>query len=321
MKECQDRHSFLLYYIIMLLSSTIKEESAKLGFFTCGMSRAERISPEAERAYIEWIEQGCNASMDYLNRNLEMRFDPRELVPGVKTIVSVSLNYKPRYDIPDGELKLASYSLGTDYHFVMKDRLKKLAEALRLTEYRAFCDSAPVMERYWAERSGLGWIGRNQQLVVPHAGSMFFLGELFIMEEVDKYDSPCKNRCGNCHSCIDACPTGCLGGDNFDAEKCLSYQTIENRGELSELAKQKMGDTFYGCDRCVKACPWMRFAQPTDVEEFTPKDALLHMTRHDWQNLTIEQYRLLFKNSAVKRAKYEGLKRNIDAALIKNSEE
>ena len=301
----------------MLSSTTIKEESAKLGFSACGMSRAERISAEAEHDYREWLVQGGNASMDYLNRNLEMRFDPRVLVPGVKTIVSVALNYKPRHEIPDGELQLAAYSLGTDYHFVMKDRLRQLAEALNLTEYRAFCDSGPVMERYWAEQSGLGWIGRNQQLVIPHAGSMFFLGELFVMDEVDKYDSPCRNRCGKCRSCIDACPTGCLAGGSFDAEKCLSYQTIENRGELSELAKEKMGDTFYGCDRCVKACPWMRFAKPTDVEEFSPKDALLHMTRDDWQNLTVEQYRMLFKNSAVKRAKYEGLKRNIDAALEK----
>ncbi len=301
----------------MLSSTTIKEESAKLGFSACGMSRAERICAEAEHDYREWLAQGGNASMDYLNRNLEMRFDPRVLVPGVKTIVSVALNYKPRQEIPDGELKLAAYSLGTDYHFVMKDRLRQLAEALNLTEYRAFCDSAPVMERYWAEQSGLGWIGRNQQLVIPHAGSMFFIGELFVMDEVDKYDSPCRNRCGKCHSCIDACPTGCLAGGSFDAEKCLSYQTIENRGELSQLAKEKMGDTFYGCDRCVKACPWMRFAKPTDVEEFSPKDALLHMTRDDWRHLSVEQYRALFKNSAVKRAKYEGLKRNIDAALEK----
>lgn len=301
----------------MLSSTTIKEESAKLGFSACGMSRAERISAESEHDYREWLAQGGNASMDYLNRNLEMRFDPRVLVPGVKTIVSVALNYKPRQEIPDGELKLAAYSLGTDYHFVMKDRLRQLAEALNLTEYRAFCDSAPVMERYWAEQSGLGWIGRNQQLVIPHAGSMFFIGELFVMDEVDKYDSPCRNRCGKCHSCIDACPTGCLAGGSFDAEKCLSYQTIENRGELSELAKENMGDTFYGCDRCVKACPWMRFAKPTDVEEFSPKDALLHMTRDDWRHLSVEQYRALFKNSAVKRAKYEGLKRNIDAALEK----
>ncbi len=302
-------------YLMQLSSSDIKREALSLGFSACGVSRAERISPEAEREYLDWLNRGGNADMDYLNRNLDKRFDPRLLVEGVKSIVSVALNYKPRQDIPDGELKLASYSLGTDYHYVVKDRLKRLAEVLGLTEYRAFCDSAPVMERYWAEHSGLGWIGRNQQLVIPHAGSMFFLGELFILEEVDEYDSPCRNRCGTCRKCLDACPTGCLTGGRFDAEKCLSYQTIENRGELSELAKEKMGDTFYGCDHCVKACPWMRFAKPTDVEEFTPKEALLHMTRQDWQNLTIEQYRQLFKNSAVKRAKYEGLKRNIDAAL------
>lgn len=299
----------------MLVSNIIKAEAERLGFYRCGISKAERVSQETERKYMEWLRKGGNASMDYLNRNLEKRFDPRLLVPGVKAIVSVALNYKPQRDIPDGELKLASYSLGADYHIVVKDKLRQLAESLRLTEYRVFCDSAPVMERYWAEKSGIGWIGRNEQLVIPHAGSMFFLGELFVMEEVDEYDSPCKNHCGRCQKCIDACPTGCLGQDSFDAEKCLSYQTIENRGELSELAKEKMGDTFYGCDRCIKACPWMRFAVPTDVEEFCPKDDLLRMTRKDWQELTLEQYQRLFKGSAVKRAKYEGLKRNIEAAL------
>ncbi len=301
----------------MLISSVIKTEALRLGFFKCGISKAERVSPEKELKYTEWLRSGGNATMDYLNRNTEKRFDPRLLVPGVKSIVSVALNYKPAKDIPDGELKLASYSLGQDYHFVVKAMLHQLAAAIGVTDYRAFCDSAPVLERYWAEHSGIGWIGRNDQLVIPHAGSMFFLGELFVMDDVDAYDSPCKNRCGTCRKCIDACPTGCLGHDKFDAEKCLSYQTIENRGELSELAKDKMGDTFYGCDRCITACPWNRFAVPTSVEEFLPKEDLLRMTREDWRNLTVEQYRQLFKNSAVKRAKFEGLKRNITAALDK----
>ncbi len=304
----------------MLESSVIKAEAKRLGFFGCGVAKACRVSPEKERAYTEWLLSGGNATMDYLNRNVEKRFDPRLLVPGVRSIVSVALNYKPIKDIPEGELKLASYSLGTDYHFAVKAKLRQLAEALGVQEYRVFCDSAPVLERYWAEQAGIGWIGRNEQLVIPHAGSMFFLGELFVMDEVDVYDSPCKNRCGTCHKCIDACPTGCLGHGHFDAEKCLSYQTIENRGELSELAKDKIGDTFYGCDLCIKACPWSRFAVPTDVEEFQPNDELLRMTRQDWQNLTEEQYRRLFKNSAVKRAKYAGLKRNIAAALKERGE-
>ncbi len=301
----------------MLISSVIKTEALRLGFFKCGISKAERVSPEKELEYTEWLRSGGNATMDYLNRNTEKRFDPRLLVPGVKSIVSVALNYKPVKNIPDDELKLASYSLGQDYHFVVKALLYQLAAAIGVTEYRVFCDSAPILERYWAEHSGIGWIGRNDQLVIPHAGSMFFLGELFVMDDVDVYDSPCKNRCGICHKCIDACPTGCLGQDRFDAEKCLSYQTIENRGELSELAKDKIGDTFYGCDRCITACPWNRFAVPTGVKEFLPNDDLLQMTRDDWRNLTVEQYRRLFKNSAVKRAKYEGLKRNIAAVLDK----
>jgi epoxyqueuosine reductase len=304
----------------MLVSSVIKAEAERLGFFGCGISKACRVSPEKERDYSEWLRSGCNATMDYLCRNVEKRLDPRLLVPGVRSIVSVALNYKPVKDIPDGELKLASYSLGADYHFVVKGKLRQLAEALGVQEYRAFCDSAPVFERYWAVQAGLGWIGRNGQLVIPHAGSMFFLGELFVMDDADEYDSPCENRCGTCHKCVDACPTGCLGHVHFEAEKCLSYQTIENRGDLSELAKDRIGDTFYGCDECIKACPWNRFAVPTDVEEFRPRDELLQMTRQDWQNLTEEQYRRLFKGSAVKRAKYECLKRNISAALAKSAD-
>lgn len=299
----------------MLHSSRIKAEAQRLGFFRCGIARAERVSQEMETQHREWLRRGMYANMDYLNNNTEKRLDPRLLVPGVKSIVSVALNYAPRKSFAEGALKLASYALGNDYHDVVKGRLHGLAASLGLTDYRVFCDSAPVLERYWAEKSGIGWIGKSQQLIVPHAGSMFFLGELFILDEVDIYDSPCPNRCGNCRKCIEACPTDCLGHDYFDAERCLSYQTIENRGELSAEAKSKMGDMFYGCDRCITSCPWNRFAVSTDVEEFGPNEDLMAMTREDWRNLTVDQYRRLFKGSAVKRAKFEGLKRNIDSAL------
>lgn len=292
-------------------SAKIKAEARSLGFFCSGVSRATRVSEEKEREYREWLSRGFNAGMDYLANNLEKRLDPRLLVEGTQSIVSVALNYAPSFHFPEGELKIASYALGQDYHDVVKARLRQLAESIGAEGYRVFCDSAPVFERYWAEQSGLGWIGRNQQLIIPHAGSMFFLGEIFLQEEVDEYDKPVENRCGNCHKCIDACPSGALSGDLFDAELCLSYQTIENRGELSELAKQTMGDTFYGCDRCQTACPWNSFATPTDVEEFMPKEELMAMSREKWTNLTEEDYRRLFKGSAVKRAKYSGLMRNI----------
>lgn len=304
----------------MIESSIIKAEALRLGFFRCGISKADRISKEAESEYKNWLDRGFYATMDYLNKNVEKRIDPRLLVPEVKSIVSVALNYAPKQTLPEHELQIASYALGADYHDVVKTKLHRLAEAIGLTDYRVFCDSAPVLERYWAEKSGIGWIGRSRQLIIPNAGCMFFLGELFIKDEVSEYDSPCKNYCGRCRKCIDACPTNCLGQEQFDAEKCLSYQTIENRGALSELAKEKIGDTIYGCDRCIKACPWNRFAVPTEVEEFFPKEELLNMTRDDWHNLTVEQYQQLFKGSAVKRTKYSGLTRNISAALEKRGE-
>ena len=230
-----------------------------------------------------------------------------------------------------------------------------LSSSLSTLNYRVFVDTGPVLERYWAVQAGLGWIGRNHQLIIPFAGSMFFLGELFLDFELP-YDQPMKSRCGKCHKCIDACPTGALGlveerveskeeremaQDNqdsnhkpqtsteghcsnevrgkvnlkpqtFNAALCLSYQTIENRGELSEDAKEKMGDTFYGCDRCQQACPWNKFAKPNTTPELQPKEELLEMTRDKWKHLTVEDYRRLFKGSAVKRAKYDGLMRNID---------
>nr|WP_232220081.1 tRNA epoxyqueuosine(34) reductase QueG [Prevotella falsenii] len=181
-------------------------------------------------------------------------------------------------------------------------------------EIRVFVDTAPVLERYWAQRAGLGWIGKNHQLIIPRAGSMFFLGEIFLPYEFESYDSPMPSRCGKCRRCIEACPTYAITDEwGFDSEKCLSYQLIENRGELSEQAKQNMGTTIYGCDRCQTACPWNKFATPNTTPEFQPKSELLAMTKADWHNLTIDEYRALFKGSAVKRVKFDGLKRNISA--------
>lgn len=304
----------------VISSSMIKAEAQRLGFFTSGIARAERVDETKERDYREWLREGGHASMQYLENNLDKRLDPRLLVEGVRSIVSVALNYAPSRTLPEGELQIASYALGQDYHDVVKGKLRQLAEAIGAEGYRVFCDSAPVLERYWAEQSGLGWIGKNQQLIIPKAGSMFFLGEIFLQEDVDEYDAPMKSRCGNCTKCLEACPTKALAGDLFNAEKCLSYQTIENRGELSELAKEKMGDVFYGCDRCQAACPWNSFATPTEVEEFAPKEELLAMTREKWLNLSEEDYRRLFKGSAVKRAKYSGLMRNIKGMATKDEQ-
>lgn len=198
---------------------------------------------------------------------------------------------------------------------MIKERLRTLASTFQwdIENCRVFVDTAPVLERYWAMKAGLGWIGKNNLLIIPHAGTMFFLGEIFVDIELE-YDKPIESRCGRCPGCIDNCPTHALSTDPFDAQLCLSYQLIENRGELSEGAKKAMGDTIYGCDRCQQSCPWNRFSSPTTEPEFQPSEELLDMRKSDWQNLDIEKYRKLFKGSAVKRAKYSGLMRNIEAA-------
>ena len=297
------------------LSLKIKAEAKNLGFFACGIAQADAVDPDVVDSYKKWIREGDHATMAYLENYPDKRFDPRLLMDGLRSIVSVALNYAPQHTLPKGEPQFAAYALGKDYHDVVKNKLRQLAELLNFDNYRAFCDSAPVLERYWAVKAGLGWTGRNHQLIIPNAGSMFFLGELFLPLELD-YDTPMKSRCGNCHACVDACPTHALSSKTqFDARRCLSYQTIENRGAIPSDLSEKMGDTIYGCDRCQMACPWNRFSQPNTTPELQPSDELINMRREDWLTLTEEDYRRLFKGSAVKRAKYSGLMRNIHEAL------
>ena len=325
----------------------IKVEAERLGFFACGIARAEPVDAETAAAVRSWISKGSQATMDYMANYTEKRLNPCLLVPGTKSIVSLAMNYAPAQTMPETEYQLAAYAYGQDYHDVMKAKLRLLAaliankfegesdsevgendsDSTAITipktnetnpepagEIRVFVDTAPVLERYWAQRAGLGWIGKNHQLIIPRAGSMFFLGEIFLPYEFESYDSPIPSRCGNCRRCIEACPTCAITDEwGFDSEKCLSYQLIENRGELSEQAKQSMGTTIYGCDRCQTACPWNKFATPNTTPEFQPKSELLAMTKADWHNLTIDEYRALFKGSAVKRVKFDGLKRNISA--------
>lgn len=299
----------------------IKAEAQNLGFFACGIAKAERVDYATEGLFTQWIADGCHANMGYMARNTDKRIDPRLLMDGLKSIVCVALNYAPAQRMAKGELQFADYALGQDYHDIVKDKLHRLAANLGIKNYRAFCDTAPVLERYWAVQSGIGWTGRNHQLIIPHSGSKFFLGELFIDLESD-YDHVMPQRCGSCHACVEACPTGALrckleGEENqicnFEAGKCLSYLTIENHGEIPSDAAKHMGDTVYGCDRCQDSCPWNRFSRPTTEPGLQPKQELLDMTRARWDTLTVEEYRRLFKGSAVKRAKYEGLMRNIRA--------
>jgi iron-sulfur cluster-binding protein len=299
----------------VLQAQTIKAEAARLGFSACGLARAERVDQTQEARFRKWIAEGKHGEMDYLARNIEKRMDPRLLVEGALTIVVVAMNYQPAH-LPE-KPPLARYAYGKDYHDVVRERLLALMQSLNLKPFedgRAFVDTAPVDERYWAVKAGLGWTGRNGQLIIPRAGSYFFLGELILVHPADAYDSPKRNLCGNCRACVDACPAGALCGDgSMDARKCLSYLTIEHRGPLSEEAGEQMGDCFYGCDRCAEVCPWNRFARPTQEAAFAPSAELLRMKTEDWRTLDVETYRRLFKGSAVKRAKYEGLKRNINA--------
>lgn len=305
---------------LRLSSETVKAEARDLGFIACGIAKAEPVNSKLSASFRRWLELKWHADMAYMANHTDKRLNPTLLMEGVKSIACVALSYAPERKMPDGEPRIAAYALGLDYHDVMKRKLHSLAARLGLTNYRAFCDSAPVLERYWAERSGIGWTGRNHQLIVPGAGSMVFLGELFLDIELD-YDTPMKTRCGTCRACVEACPTGALAcketaDDAFSAMNaglCLSYLTIENRGEIPPELASKMGDTIYGCDRCQEACPWNKGVRPTTVKEFTPNDALLRMTRASWNALSVEEYRRLFKGSAVKRTKYDGLKRNIKA--------
>ena len=299
-----------------LSSEQVKAEASALGFFACGVAKTGPVSATHADAFSRWIAAGGHAGMDYMARNADKRLNPCLLMPGAKSMVSVALNYAPAVRMPEGGLQFAAYALGKDYHDIVKSRLHTLASRIGIANYRAFCDTAPMLERYWAVQAGLGWIGRNHQLVIPHAGSMFFLGELLLDAEFDSYDSPVAPRCGSCHACLDACPTGALRRDgSFCSGKCLSYLTIEHRGEIPPEFAAKMGDTVYGCDRCQDACPHNRFATPTDEPLLQPSPELLFMARADWPRLTVEQYRRLFKGSAVKRTKYEGLMRNIDCAI------
>ncbi len=303
-------------------SNKIKAEALSLGFSACGIARADAVDPSYAQRFLARVSSHTFADMDYMYRHVDLRLDPRLLVPGVQSIVSLALSYTPAVELPEDTLHLAAYALGKDYHDVMRQRMHFLVERLGITQgYRSFVDTAPVLEQYWAQQSGIGWIGRNQQLIIPHAGSQFFLGEIFLDIPLT-YDTPMPSRCGNCNRCVQACPTHALMADDqgnvtMDAVRCLSYQTIENRGSLSDEACQSMGNCFYGCDRCQQACPWNRFAQPNNVPEFQPSGELMSMTTADWQQMTVDDYRRLFKGSAVKRAKYAGLVRNIAAATKK----
>ena len=310
------------------MESSIKSKARELGFAACGIAKAGPVDEGTRTAYERWIAGNHQGDMDYLARNLEKRFDPTLLVPNCQSIIVTAINYFPDRQIPDDEWQIAYYAYGKDYHTIVKQRLFQLLEymnALREEQgnpapegtQRVFVDSAPLLERYWAQQAGIGWEGRNHLLIIPGMGSWFFLG--FIVTDLAlQPDEPLSSRCGTCHKCVDACPTGALtlnenGSTFMDARKCVSYLTIEQKSPISSDYSARMGNRIYGCDSCQKACPWNRFATPTTETSFQASEALLDMRREDWQTLTPEAYNTLFGESAVKRAKYDGLRRNIDA--------
>lgn len=303
----------------------LKAEAHRLGFSACGVAPAEPVDEQTALRFKEWIAAGKQGEMNYLTNYTDKRLNPALLMEGAQSMVCVALNYYPARLLDDRkQYEFARYAYGKDYHEVMKARFALLLDALqqlagRPLTARLFCDTAPVLERYWAARCGLGWIGKHTQLVIPRAGTHFFLGELLLDVPFTDYDRPLPSRCGNCTRCIESCPTRALEQPyTLNASRCLSYLTIEYRGgTLPPTAAHAMGNCIYGCDRCQQACPWNRFATPTSVPEFAPTDAFMQLTKSQLEQLTPEAYRLLFKGSAIKRAKYEGLMRNVRAVKDK----
>jgi len=298
------------------MSRIIKQEAKNLGFSFVGIARAEHMDEEARRLE-EWLNRGMHGQMHYMANHFDKRVDPRMLVEGARSVVSLMYNYYTDAEQEDPEApKISKYAYGKDYHFVLKRKLKELLKVIRdrIGEIngRVFVDSAPVLERDWARRSGVGWTGKNTLLINPKAGSYFFLAELIIDLEL-AYDGPMKDYCGSCRRCIDACPTDAISPEGYllDAGKCISYFTIELKEALPEEYRDKFENWMFGCDICQRVCPWNRFSQPHDEPEFEPHPDLLKMSKGEWEELTEETFREVFRQSAVKRTKYEGLKRNI----------
>lgn len=305
----------------ILSASLVKAAARRHGFDACGLAEAGPVDARRQAEVARWLADGRHASMDYLVRHAAMRADPRSVVPGARTVVSLALNYYPA--CRPQAFDFAAYAYGRDYHDVVRSRLRSLLAELASDAGlapdelgRGFCDTGPVDERYWAVCCGIGWWGRNAQLIIPGCGSYFFLAELILTIPADVYDRPVPDGCGSCRACLSACPTGALDPRHgLDARRCLSFLTIENRGPLPPGTGAAMGRCLYGCDRCQQACPHNRHAVPTTVPDFRPSDDFLAMTPKAWARLTPDDYRRLFRGSAVKRAKFDGLRRNIDAVL------
>lgn len=300
----------------MNISGSIKQLASSHGFAFCGISKAEKLSEEA-RQLEKWLQQGRHGKMLYMENHFDKRVDPSLLVPGAKSVISLMYNYHSHQKPSDQHApKISQYAYGEDYHVVIKEKIRALVSDMQAItgqfSARIFVDSAPVLEKAWAKRSGLGWQGKNTNLIHPKAGSYFFLAEIICDLELDT-DGPLKDYCGTCTACIDACPTQALYEPyQIDASRCISYLTIELRdANLPDEFAGKMDNWMFGCDICQQVCPWNRFAQQHQEPRFEANPDLLQMRSEDWEEITEEVFQKLFKDSAVSRTKWQGLKRNI----------
>ena len=293
----------------------VREEALRLGFSACGFAKAEPVSEEVAATLDRWTEMGYHAEMGYMERNRDLRLDPTLLVPGCRTLIVVALNYYPKQVLPREGYQIAYYAYGKDYHRVVKDKLHQLLAYIKTlapeVEGRAFCDTAPLLERYWAVKAGLGFVGLNRQLIIPGKGSYFFLGVLAVNMDLESEPHDMPLSCGGCKRCLLACPTGALTRDGIDCRRCLSYLTIEHRGPIPEEMAHKLGRRIYGCDTCQQVCPHNKNAESTEETAFDMSAEVAALTSEDWRAMSAERYKALFKHSAMERAGYEGLKRNI----------
>jgi len=299
----------------------VRQKASDLGFQNIGFAQAGFLENEAPRLEA-WLNKGYHGKMSYMENHFDKRLDPTLLVPGAKTVISLSYNYYPEQQQSDNTYKIAKYAYGKDYHFILKDKLRELLQYIESlvgeVQGRVFTDSAPILEQAWARRAGIGWEGRHSLVIQKNKGSFFFLAEIIL--DVDfEHDTPFQtDHCGTCTKCMDACPTEAILSDKMiNASKCISYLTIELRDELPADMRGKFQDWMFGCDICQDVCPWNKFSLPHQEPFFSPHPDLLLMSRQDWEEITEAVFRDIFKKSAVKRTKYSGLKRNID--FIRNA--
>ena len=298
-------------------SDFIKNKSIELGFISCGISKSGFLENEIGR-FESWLKNNYHGKMSYMERNFDKRMDTTKLVSGSKSVISLLFNYYPSKEINNDSFKISKYAYGKDYHFIIKDKLKSLLSSMRNEigeiDGRVFVDSAPIMEKAWAKKSGLGWVGKNTNLISKKTGSFFFIAEIIVDLELE-YDGEVTDHCGSCTACLDACPTDALYEPyKIDASKCISYFTIELKEQFPNDLKKDFNDWIFGCDICQDVCPWNKFSRPNEEPLLSPLKEINQYSKKDWLELTDEVFKVVFKGSPIERTKFNGLKRNIQYA-------